>query len=74
MTWIDINQRLPKQYQLVLVFTECEVQAVAMLFKKKNKTRNVNKFMIMIGGEGKEKIIGNVTHWMKLPKDPIINK
>lgn len=70
MSWIDINQRLPKTYKPVLVFTECEVQMVAVLFRKKNKSRKVNKFMTMIGGEGKDRIITDVTHWTKLPKDP----
>jgi hypothetical protein len=71
MDWIDINERLPKTYLPVLVFTESEVKAVACLFRKKNKTRKVNKFMTMIGGDGKERIIEDVTHWMKLPKDPV---
>lgn len=71
MNWININERLPKTYLPVLVFTESEIQAVATLFRKKNKTRKVNKFMTMIGGDGKERIIEDVTHWMKLPKDPV---
>jgi hypothetical protein len=71
MNWIDIDKRLPKTYLPVLVFTESEVQVVACLFRKKNKTRKVNKFMTMIGGDGKERIIEDVTHWMKLPKDPV---
>lgn len=70
MEWVSVDTRLPKPYQLVLVFTECEVKAVAMLFRKKNKTRTVNKFVTMIGGKHKEAILTDVTHWMKLPRDP----
>lgn len=69
MKWIDVNERLPKPYQLVLVFTECDVCTTAFLFRKKNKTRKVNKFGTMVGG-GKDFIIEDVTHWMVLPKDP----
>lgn len=70
MDWININKKLPKAYLPVLIFTESEIQAVAYLFRKKNKTRKVNKFMTMIGGDGKEQIFDDVTHWVKLPKDP----
>lgn len=72
--WISVNKRLPKAYTSVLVFTESEVMAVAILFRKKNKTRKVNKFVSMIGGVGKECIFEDVTHWAILPKEPTKQK
>lgn len=67
--WIDVNEKLPNQHLLVLVYTESEIKCCAHLCYTKNKSRNHNIFLTMIGGGG-DRFLYDVTHWQYLPTDP----
>ncbi len=71
MEWISVEDRLPENRRMVLVYTPCDgFMAVGFYVEEKSRSYTWTRWNIITAMRSVKKITKKVTHWMPLPEPP----
>lgn len=82
MEWISVKDRLPEDKQTIIVSNNNEIKCARYFFASKHSLTRIENgiysssiiedpaIFVELDNDCVEKVLDDVTHWMKLPEPP----